>query len=159
MSLDFQSDFEQLIAENRARLARIARAYANRGETEDLLQDILLQLWRSRGGFRGQSTASTWLYRVALNTAISHCRRRRPPTTSDPIDPVGSTGDPLDEQVLLATFLRSLNEIDRSTLLLYLEGLDHPQIAQVLGASAGAVAVRLTRLRKRFEAQYVEDAA
>lgn len=152
--------FERLIGENRPRLARIARSYAAQGEAEDLLQEILLQLWRAREGFRGQAQAGTWLYRVALNTAISHARRRPPPMPVDAVEErLHSAGDPLDPQQLLTAFLASLDEINRSVLLLSLEGLDNAGIAEVTGMRAGAVATRLTRLRQRFEQDYVGETA
>ena len=160
MRLDDPRQFERLIADNRPRLSRIARTYAAGHDVEDLLQDILLQLWRSRGAFRGEAAASTWIYRVALNTAISHARKRSlPAATVDPDRVAASAGHPRDEGELLVAFLRTLNEVNRSALLLYLEGLPNEQIAEVLGTTPAAVAVRLTRLRQRFEAEYVEDAA
>ena len=67
---DFKSEFEQLLQRNRGRLAAVAHSYAD-GDSDDLLQEILLQIWRCLSGFQGRACIDTWCYRVALNTAIS----------------------------------------------------------------------------------------
>lgn len=67
--------FEELIKQNLGRIRYIAKRYANNPDTEDLFQEILLQLWRSYDSFNEQSKAETWLYRVALNTAITSIRK------------------------------------------------------------------------------------
>src|SRR5881628_2147814 len=71
-----ETRFLALIDENRQRMLRLCRVYA-RGEQdrEDLYQEVLFQIWRALPGYRGESAADTWLWRVALNTAISHVRK------------------------------------------------------------------------------------
>ncbi len=152
--------YESLLRANQARLARIARHYAGQADWPDLLQEISLQLWRSHGGFDGRSDPATWVYRIALNTAISWRRK----TGAAPIasqlaehhDPIGHTG-PGDELVLLDEFLAALDPVNRAVLMLDLDGLAREQIADVLGLTPGAVAVRMTRLRQTFEQRYVEN--
>ena len=156
--IEQETQFESLLLENDGRLRHIARCYAPGHETEDLLQEIHLQLWRSRHSFSGDSHVNTWLYRVALNTAISFGRRRKHREVSiekPELIPASSTPD--DSMHLLHEFLLSLNEINRSVLLMYLEGLSHAQIGEVLGSKANAVGVRLNRLKRDFEQRYVED--
>jgi len=150
--------FENLLNANSGRLQHIARCYAFGHEVEDLLQEIHLQLWRSRRSFAGASQANTWLYRVALNTAISSKRRRKHPML--PIEHperLPADSDPGDSMHLLDEFLQSLNAVNRSVLLMFLEGLSHAEIADVLGSNVNAVAVRLNRLKREFENRYVED--
>src|SRR3954470_14088572 len=67
-------DFEQLIRHHGARIRRIARRYATADVVEDLVQDILVRLWRSYPRFRGESKAETWIYRVALNASMTHVK-------------------------------------------------------------------------------------
>ena len=152
-----QHGFEQLLSSNEPRLKRIAHSYGG-ADWQDLLQEIHLQLWRSRDRFRGDSEASTWLYRVALNTALSFRRGKK--IFTQPLDDKpeqGTAGQPLDQAVILREFLASLNQANRAVLLLFLEGLGNDEIAKVVATSAGSVATRLTRLKRQFEQTYLEE--
>ncbi|NKI35570.1 sigma-70 family RNA polymerase sigma factor [Wenzhouxiangella sp. XN79A] len=148
-------DFDQVIDEHRDRLTRIARQYAGPNDWQDLLQEIAVAIWRGLHGFEGRSTLSTWIYRVAVNTALQHVRKRRPASEALVHEPVGALGaqDPL---ALLDEFLAALDPVNRAVLLLDLEGLHRDDIGEVLGLSPGAVAVRMTRLKQRFSETYME---
>jgi len=65
-------EFEQLVREHNGRIRRIARRFAANGAVDDLVQDILTRLWRSHSSFRGDSKIESWIYRVALNAAMTH---------------------------------------------------------------------------------------
>lgn len=154
---DTQQAFAVMLQQNQPALVRLARHYAAAFDWQDLLQDMHLQLWRSFDGFDGRARRSTWVYRVALNTALSH--QRKPRRQHQPLDSVAERGDagaPHDELSVLETFLATLDPIQRGVLLMDLEGLDHEQIGEVLGLSPNAVAIRMTRLRQAFEAQFME---
>lgn len=150
-------DLEQILEGHRDRLVRIARHYAHADDWQDLYQDMAMNIWRGLPGFDGRSAVSTWVYRVAVNTALQHVRRRREPAAALPEELPGATG-PGEPMLVLEAFLRSLDPINRAVLLLDLEGAAREEIAEVLGTTAGAIAVRMTRLRARFNEQYVEDA-
>lgn len=155
---DDRRAFAALVRDNEQALARIARHYAAPQERDDLLQEILLQLWRSRDGFAGRASAATWVYRVALNTALSHRRQRRrahEPLEAAPERTEAPAGDAL---LALERFLDALDPVQRAVLLLDLEGLSREQAAEVLGLTPNAVAIRLTRLRQAFEAHLLEHA-
>ena len=154
---DDKPTFEALVRENERALARIARAYAAPQDRDDLQQEMLLQLWRSRDGYEGRARASTWVYRVALNTALSHKRKPRP--VHEPLDAAPERGHAHEGDALLALegFLANLDPLQRAVLLLDLEGLEREQVADVLGLSANAVAIRLTRLRQAFETHIAEE--
>ncbi len=146
--------FELWIARHRDAIWRIVNGHASGADRDDLLQEIYLQLWRSADRFRGEAGSITWVYRVALNTAISFRRRRRPePCAEQPVESV-SRGDPLDPAELLQRFLDVLSEVNRATLTLHLEGLDYRQIAEVLGVPAGTVAARLTRIQQQLTQEF-----
>jgi RNA polymerase sigma-70 factor (ECF subfamily) len=148
--------FDQVIDEHRDQLARIARQYAGPNDWQDLLQEIAVAVWRGLSGFEGRSKLSTWLYRVAVNTALQYTRKRRLPSeplVEDPPDALGAQ-DPL---ALLDEFLSSLDPVNRAVLLLDLEGLSRDEIGEVLGLSGGAVAVRMTRLKARFSETFMEE--
>lgn len=146
-----------MLEHNQPALVRLARRYAGREDWQDLLQEMHLQLWRSFGSFDGRAQRSTWVYRVALNTALSHVRKpRREHASLDAVQEPGDAGHVGDPMAMLDAFLASLDPIPRSVLLLDLEGLSRAQIAQVLGLSENAVAIRMTRLRQTFETRYLE---
>lgn len=150
-------DIESILHENNGRLVRIARQYGGR-DWQDLLQEIRLALWQSLDRFGGRASVDTWVYRVALNTALSHARKRRREVTGtdapDSLHAARWTRDPLK---VLDAFLHSLDPVNRAVLLMDLEGLSRHEIGDVLGLSAGAVAVRMTRLKQRFDHDFVES--
>jgi len=150
------AELDETLEENRASLMRIARQYAGANDWQDLLQEISVALWKGLPSFDGRAKRSTWVYRVAINTALQFVRRRRLPTAALDIDPVGAldAGDPM---TLLESFLRELDPVNRAVLLLDLEGLHRDQIGDILGLSGGAVAVRMTRLKERLSERFMED--
>ena len=165
-SNDSESRVRALLRDNLGRLRRIARSYAASGEHEDLLQDMLMQIWRSLPAFDGRAQVSTWVYRIALNTALGSLRKRyaRPATHAMaheqllPLAP-SSVGDPGDPHELLDRFLAQLPPMDRAVLMLSLDDLSYAGIAEVTGLNVNAVGIRLNRIKKRFNDDYVEDHA
>ena len=159
-----ERDFRALLQENHPRLVRIARSYAHQGEHEDLLQEIALQLWRALPGFDGRCSRATWVYRVALNTALGQLRKRyaRPAMQAMPHEVLmpltpASTGDPVDVDALLQDFLAGLTPLDRAVLMLSLDDLSYAQIADVTGLNENAVGLRLHRIKQHFNRTYLED--
>ena len=145
-------------------MRRIAGVYAGPdGEEDDLYQEILTQVWRSLPSFRGNSASGTWLYRVALNTALTWRRKtkrqdsRRAPSEA-PGNEVHVMGheSPRSQAAILKEFLSTLGGPDRSVLLLYMEGLPYQEIADVTGLGVSAVGVRLHRMKQAFTEQFVE---
>lgn len=153
-------DLVGLVKAHGASLRRLARAYGGAtGEQEDLYQEMLLQLWRSLPSYKGTSAPGTWLYRVALNTALTWLRQasRRPAMHQAEDDahlPPSVAGR--SEAAILDEFLATLSAADRSVLLLYMEGLANGEIADVTGFTPGAVAVRIHRMKQAFTARFVE---
>ncbi len=153
--------FRSIIDENRDRLGRIARVYAG-VDAEDLVQEILMQVWRSLPGYDQRATLSTWSYRIALNTAISWRRdagraKRLPPETRVTTNNLPSQENFSNEARLLDRFLNSLSEIDRAVLLMYLENLNHQEIAESMGVSEGAIRTRISRIRGQLETWEATD--
>ena len=152
--LDKKSEFEQLIERNRRRLLAIARTYA-RGDAEDLLQEILLQVWRSMSRFEERSSIDTWCYRIALNTAISWRRKagrrkERLPTDGADLNRLPGPEEGHNATVLLHKFLQTLSDADRALVLMYLEDMSGEEMADVLGIQSGALRVRLHRIKQRL---------
>jgi RNA polymerase sigma-70 factor (ECF subfamily) len=158
---ELERAFLEMLETHAPRLRRIASSYARGPDRGDLYQEILCALWRSLPGFRGDAALGTWVYRVALNTALSHARlrKRRPPevqAAADALTEPATAGDPAREDAILQDFLASLGEIDRSLLILYLDGFSHEEISQVTGLRPGAVGVRLHRIKRSYERRYLE---
>ena len=154
---DDNAAFTAMLEANAQALVRLARRYAGPEDWRDLLQEMHLQLWRSFGSFDGRAQLSTWLYRVALNTALSHVRKpRREHVPLEAAPERGCSGHAVDPMDVLEEFLAGLEPVARAILVMDLEGLPREQIAEVVGISPNAVAVRMTRLRKAFEARFVE---
>ncbi len=153
-----------LLKEHDAALRGIAIAYAGAdGEEEDLYQEVLVQVWRSLPTFRGNSAAGTWLYRVALNTALTWRRKatkrssRR--ATSEPLTDgarAASQDSQRSQAAILTDFLSTLGGPDRSVLILYMEGLSYDEIADVTGLSVNGVGMRLHRMKQTFTECFVE---
>lgn len=139
---------------------KVARAYTlTAEEREDLAQEILLQLWRSLPHFGGRANASTWVYRVALNTALGWHRKegRRRARQQPLVEPeeVPVPGPDSAEQLhqreaveRLYAAIRQLPKAEAALVLLYLEDLSYREIASVLGISENNVGVKLTRARR-----------
>ena len=153
-----------ILEEHGDAIRRLAWAYAGAaGEREDLFQEIVAEAWRSLPAFRGDSRPGTWLYRVALNTAITWRRRTSKHRIGHvPLDPSRngleprSQGSPRSERAILEDFLGTLSGPDHSVLVLYMEGLPYQEIADVTGLSVSAVGVRIHRMKQAFTERYVE---
>ena len=155
-------EFEQMITNNQGRIQYIASRYCYHGESDDMYQEIMLQLWRSFSSFRGDSEQSTWVYKVALNTAYTFVRK----TVSDKkarqsalAMPVNDT-QPAQESCqadILNRFMKSLNDTDASILMMYLDGLSSQDTVEVVGISANAVRARVKRVKIEFENQFIGD--
>jgi RNA polymerase sigma-70 factor, ECF subfamily len=148
-----QARFDEVLDQSRGRLSRIARTYAGR-ESDDLLQEILLQIWRALPGFAGRSSLGTWCYRIAINTAISWKRkasRKRLERASSDLDRhAGSVDAGANEAGLLKRFLATLGEVDQVILLMHLENVEHSEIGAALGVTDGALRTRMSRLRQKL---------
>lgn len=155
-----EREFLEMLETHAPRLRRIAGSFGRGEDARDLYQEMLCALWKSLPGFRGEAAPGTWLYRVALNTALSHVRKRkrRPaerPAANGPLAHPATVGDPGGEDAILQDFLACLGELDRSLLILYLDGLSHERMSEVTGLSVGAVAVRLHRIKRSYEGRYL----
>ena len=159
--LNQKSDFEQLLERNRGRLTAISRSYA-KNDADDLLQEILLQIWRGMRGFEKRSSVDTWCYRIALNTAISWQRSagkrklRLPPTDAD-FDQIPGSDDGHDGTELLRQFLQTLSDTDRALVLMYLEDMSGTEMSEIVGISEGALRVRIHRIKRRLAESEMGD--
>jgi len=155
--------FEGWIEAHKAILFKVARAYgASHADREDLFQEMALQLWHSVPAFRGDSAASTWIYRVAFNTAIAWRRRERKHGKGrQEIEAASSllaepaVRDPRLEWIYAR--IAGLGEIDRSLALLMLDGFSYRDMSQILGLGESNVGVRINRIKAALAAQLAKE--
>ena len=165
---DRQRQFEALLQEHRGIVFKVASVYARGGEDRsDLAQEIAMQLWRSFGGYDpARAKFSTWMYRVALNVAISHARQIARAEHLEPLD-VGhldlpgdtDVAQPDDRLVALYAFIGQLDALNRALILLYLEDRSYAEIAQVLGISESNVATKINRIKHKLRGQMTAPAS
>lgn len=152
-----ESEFIQLIQENQRIIHKVCSMYVQRVEDrDDLFQEITLQAWKSYARFKGDARFSTWLYRVALNTAITHFRKqkRNPLRQSEEtvIDLQDTPTDPTEEQFqIMYKAIGELSEVDKALVLLYLEDYPYDDIAQMMGITANHVAVKMNRIKTKLQ--------
>ena len=161
-----QERFATLLEEHAGILHKTSRAYAfSEPDRQDLSQEIATQLWRSFPRYDDRLPFSTWMYRVALNVAISFARRQTvrrrhhadPERVEEAADPGGGAARDRELQ-LLDRFLAGLGELDRALMLLYLDGRRHDAIAEVLGISESNVGTRIGRLKERLKRELAANA-
>lgn len=157
-----QQQFQTLLAEHRGIVFKVARIYARGSdEREDLAQEIAAQLWRSFGAYdASRAKFSTWMYRVALNVAISYARSNARAGCLEPLDAMhletpGAAGvvEPDGRLPALYAFIGALDALNRALILLYLEDRSYAEIAQVLGISETNVATKLGRIKQKLRGQ------
>lgn len=154
------AEFTQLISENEGAIFKITSVYTDdRDSQKDLYQEIVLQLWNSFDAFKGAAKRGTWLYRVALNTAISYLRKSKKHKVLVPLDKVvldiTEAQDPEFEDRLKALYahIRELSSLEKGIILLYLEDKSYEEISVITGLSVTNVATRLSRIKSKLKKQ------
>ena len=150
--------FQALVEGHKKILYKVCNGYCrNRDDREDLAQEIMIQLWRSFASFDEQYRFSTWMYRISLNVAISFYRRENTRTRyvqSDDdllLKAVDNTSPPTEEMRILYEFIDKLEPLSKALVLLYLDGNNYQEIAEVLGISATNVGTRISRLKQTIK--------
>lgn len=157
------ADFTQLISDNEAALSKISAVYTNDPDSrKDLYQEMVLQLWRSFERFRGDAKSSTWLYRVALNTAISFLRKNKKHKGHLSLDrEISVLAEGVDEVLeerleQLYAQIRQLDSLEKGIILLYLEDRSYEEIATITGLSTTNVGTRLSRIKNKLKKQMTQ---
>ena len=148
----------KLVQEHRFLLYKVCRLYCfTEADRQDLFQEIVIQLWKSYPGFRGDSKFSTWLYRIALNTAISDLRKqgRRPSTTSTSEIPPSlpdMTWPGEEEQQLqqLYAAIARLSDVEKALVMLYLEDKPYEEMEEIMGINQNNLRVKMNRIREKL---------
>ena len=153
-----EAGFKRWLKQHTGLVFKVARAFApSDADRDDLVQEILLQLWRSLPRFEGKAKESTWIYRVALNTALAwHRGENKHRTAQNSLPAIEELPEPDDlaarerEELVARLYaaIRRLPRVDAALVLLYLDDLSYREMAEVLGLSETNVGVKLNRARK-----------
>lgn len=153
---DLETAFLALINEHNGIIYKISRLYRDSTEDrEDLFQEIVFQLWKSYPSFKGNASTGTWLYRIALNTAISSFRKKKPDIRYTDALPDFAEAQPNEEvaqrQERFFAAMKRCDDSEKTIIALYLEGLSYQQIAEITGISESNVGVKLNRIKSKIQ--------
>lgn len=155
-----KEDFIQQIKENEGIIYKVARLYTNTIEDQkDVYQEIVYQLWKSYPSFKADSKISTWMYRVALNTAINNLKKEKRKGTRVSMDnflmnKIDHVDTVMEERItLLYAHIKKLSIVERGIILLHLEGKSYDEIAAITGFTATNVGTRLARIKNKLKSQ------
>ncbi len=160
-----QDRFLTLLEPHKAILYKVANAYCrDPEERRDVVQEIVAQLWRSFGRFDERASFSTWMYRIAVNVAISFYRNqgrwtRRAALVEAPALEIlamdrAIVDEPSDDIRQLHRFIASLDPMNRALVILYLDGESHAAIGEILGITASNVGTRIGRIKERLRGEF-----
>ena len=161
------AEFIEQITRNQSVVHKICNVYANsREEREDLKQEIILQLWKSYSGFRGKSQFSTWMYRIAFNTAITNIRKPKKHPIVEALSGAEQSIPAVEDIEYMNDDLNSLfkaiaelKEVEKAIIMLYLEEKSYREIGEIIGITEKNVSVKLVRLKEKLKQIMNEDHA
>lgn len=152
-----EKEFIRLINAHQGLIHKVCIMYTNdKDGHEDLFQEIVLQLWRSFSSFRGEAKITTWMYRVALNTAISGLRRMHRQVQTEALDSFHFNVSDVDHErsgediMQLYRAIHVLSEVDRAMVMMVLDEVPYKDIAHTIGITQNNVRVRMNRIREKL---------
>lgn len=153
-----EKEFSQLIKDNQGLIIKVSRMYTNSLEDEeDLVQEIVMQLWKSYDNFKGNSKISTWMYRIALNTAITIFRKKTKALDTRRLLELdfqkenGDNDEKHQQVALLYKVIKMLPQVERAIVMMYLDDLPYRDIAENLGITEVNARVKMNRLKKTLK--------
>lgn len=154
-----EREFLQIITENQGIIHKVCSIYCDLEEDRrDLFQEILAQLWKSFPSFRNESKFSTWMYRVALNTAITSFKKdkRKPDKSGVSFENLQLVAEAYDSSTedqikMLNKAVSQLTGIEKSIILLFLEDKKYEEIAEITGITQNYVRVKMNRIKKKLK--------
>ena len=151
-----EKEFEKMVREHKGTIYTVCYMFSqDNEEVADLFQEILINLWRGSGTFRGESSINSWIWRVSLNTCISSDRKKRRLPKREPLSMSFNLFEESDDASrqgkMLKKRISQLGPFDRAIVLLWLENLSYEEIGQIVGISASNVSVRLVRIKEQLK--------
>ncbi|MDC6388511.1 sigma-70 family RNA polymerase sigma factor [Maribacter sp. PR1] len=151
-------DFADVIRKHQGLIYKVTSIYTNNEQDrEDLFQEIVYQLWKYFDTFRNEAKISTWMYRVAMNTAITHLKKSKRSPSSVPLPEyllsASDTKDEVFEERLKSLYLhiKQLNTLEKGLMLLLLEGKSYKEIASITGLNPSNVGTRISRIKQKLK--------
>jgi RNA polymerase sigma-70 factor (ECF subfamily) len=150
-----EKQFEELVKQYKRTIYSVCYMFSrDKEEINDLFQEILVRLWLGFDQFEQRSSVNTWVYSIALNTAINSDKRakRRPQTVplSTDIDPYDPQDSSLEQVRQLYALINQLDVMDRGLVLLWLEGIGYDEIAAIMGITVANVGIKLHRIKEKL---------
>ncbi|WP_020606874.1 RNA polymerase sigma factor [Spirosoma spitsbergense] len=150
--MTLQDEFINQIQMHQSLLNKLVYLYADQTEDRnDLHQEILLQAWKSFPNFRGDARFSTWLYRVGLNVSITKLNDRKQQVSTELDEAIQGNPTPFESDDQLRYVLQQLNPLDRTLIVMSMDGYTNDEIAETLGISPGNVRTKLHRIRQKID--------
>ncbi|GAB4234603.1 MAG: RNA polymerase sigma factor [Ekhidna sp.] len=153
-------EFVELVKNNEGLIHKVTGLYTDTAhDREDLYQEIIYQLWKSYKSFKGDSKITTWLYKVALNTAMVNLKKRKKRKNTNSIDDqvleIAAHDNSIESEKVefLTRSIKKLNEIERTIMVCYLEGKSHDEISQIVGFNKSNVGTRIGRIKNKLREQ------
>ena len=154
-----QQFFQVIIEQHKGILFKVARVYCpNENDRQDLIQEMMIQIWQSIHKYNDQFKISTWLYRISLNVAISFYRKSTTRANRFTVLNEQMTEIPAEDKAeseqqlkLLEQFIYELKELDKALMILYLEDKSHAEIAEILGMSVSNVGTKIGRIKEKLK--------
>lgn len=151
-----EKDFLKIVEVNQGIIYKVCKMYRDtREDQEDLFQEIVLQLWKSYPKFRRESKVSTWMYRIALNTALVIYRKKKIELELKETIPVDYHSKyietPSENEERLFAAIRTLNKAERAIIALYLEDYPYNEIAEITGITENYVGVKISRIKEKLK--------
>jgi len=158
LGLEEEKKFISLINTHQGLIHKICFMYENDPDVRnDLFQEIVFQLWKSFRSFRGESKITTWMYRIALNTAISRFRKQTRNVKTEDLKDLhlnisdAWADDKDDDLQRLRWGIQQLSEIERAMIMMALEEVPYEEIAETIGITQNNVRVRMNRIREKLK--------
>ncbi len=158
MTNNAEQEFLQLINQNQGIVRKVCHLYGrNDTDKEDLYQEIVIQLWKAFSSFRGEAKFSTWMYRIALNTAISNLRKQTKKVALSfpefiPHENADTNEEKIKEEKLTEMYaaISRLTEVEKAIVMLYLEDKSYEEMEDILGISNGTLRVKMNRIKDKL---------
>lgn len=151
-----EKQFLALIDQHQGIIHKICRLYRDSTEDrEDLFQEIIFQLWQTFPSFEGKAKITTWMYRVALNTALASFRKKKPDISYTAILPDYPEDQPNEQEAMqkeeLLAVLKKLDDVEKAIIALYFEDMSYAEISVITGISENNVGVKLNRIKTKIQ--------
>lgn len=163
MDKDRTDNFLDVIESNKGILFKVANSYCrNTDDRKDLVQEIILQLWKSFENYNEKFKLSTWIYRISLNVAISFYRKENSrkrisnPITTDIFD-FSETEISVEKETnlgILNQIISELNDLNKALMLLYLEEKSYREISEIIGITETNVATKIGRIKSKLKKEF-----